>query len=391
MKDKSLQIQDYIIKIRRRIHENPELGYKEFETSKLIQRELDIIGINYKTGIAKTGVLATIKKGKGPNIMLRADMDALPITEKTNLSFASKNIGCMHACGHDSHVAMLLGAIKLLVNKKFKGTINFLFQPSEEGNYDDIDGLSGAARAIKEGLLQNIDCAIGLHQVPNIPSGFVAIDEGAIMAASDFFKITVKGKSAHAGAGSEEGIDSIVIASQLIITLQTIISRQINAKDTAVISVTKIKGGVAENIIAEETILKGTTRALSETMYQNITELIKKKCEAFALMYDTNISYKITHKLPVTTNNPKVTNIINESGINVFGKANVLKGISTMGGEDFGNISQKIPSCFVFLGTKVNKGEVYPIHNSKMMINEDALFLGSAFLAQSALDLLEKL
>jgi len=388
MIEKSKEIEGYIIKIRRIIHQNPELGYKEIKTSQLIKSELDKLGIPYKSGVAKTGVVATLKKGEGKIILLRADMDALPITEETNLPFASENNGVMHACGHDAHTAMLLGAAKLLKEEGFKGTIKFLFQPSEEGHYDDSDGLSGAIRCIKEGVLEGVDCALAMHQVPNLPLGTIGLKEGAVMAASDFFKIIINGKASHAGASPEEGIDAIVIASQLILALQTIVSREINARETGVVSVSTIQGGVSENIVAENVVLTGTIRALNEEIHQKIISLIQKKCEAFELMYDAKIEFILTSSYPVTENYPGLIPTVKKTAIKIFQEENVLDNIVTMGGEDFGHISQEIPSCFVLLGTMPADEPLFPLHNSRMTINEDALHKGTAFISQAALDIL---
>ena len=389
MKNKAKKIKNYIIEKRRAIHEYPELGYREYKTSALIQDELKKMGVPFKTGIAGTGVLAQIKKGAGKHVMLRADMDALPVAEKTGLSFASKNKGLMHACGHDAHTAMLLGAVKLLKDEIFKGTISFLFQPSEEGNYDDEEGLSGAQRIIKEGILNGVDCAISLHQVPDIPAGVIAIDKGTVMAAADLFKISIKGKASHAGAYPEKGVDAIVIASQLVMSLQTIISREINARETGVISISVINGGTTANIVADRVEMSGTIRALNEDMHQLIIKKIKKKCEAFGLMYDTEINFELMHTVSATSNNPEVVEVVKQSAAKVFGEDHVIKGIVTMGGEDFGNISRIIPSCFALLGTRPDTGPAYSLHNEKMVLNEDALPLGTAYLAQAALDLLK--
>ncbi|SFZ98410.1 N-acetyl-L,L-diaminopimelate deacetylase [hydrothermal vent metagenome] len=388
MKNKAKGIESYIIEKRREIHKYPELGYQEHKTSSLIQTELENMGVSFKKNIAKTGVLAQLQKGEGKHVLLRADMDALPIAEKTNLTFASKNDGLMHACGHDAHIAMLLGVIKLLKDEDFTGTLSFLFQPSEEGNYDDEEGLSGAQRVIKENILDGVDCAIALHQVPDIPTGVIAIDNGTVMAAADLFKISINGKASHAGAYPEKGIDAIIIASQLVTSLQTIISREINAQQTGVISISTINGGTTANIVADSVEMTGTIRALDEKLHQEIIEKIEKRCESYSLMYSNEIEFELLHTVPTTTNNPNVVKIVKESAATIFGENQILKDISTMGGEDFGNISQKIPSCFALLGTKPLNEPTYSLHNEKMIINEQALALGTAYLSQAAIDLL---
>lgn len=389
--EKAKSIENSIIEWRRSLHEIPELGFEEFKTSEFIKNTLTNMGLDFYTQVAKTGVCLSLTKGSGPVVLLRADMDGLPIEEQTELSFASKHPGRMHACGHDAHVAMLLGATQILKDEFFQGTVKIFFQPSEEGTYGDKDGLSGAGRAIKDGILKDVDSAIAVHQVPNIPCGYIAVDEGPVMAAADLFEIEVIGKAAHAGASPESGIDAIIIASELVNSLQNIVSRQTRAQDTLVISISTFNSGHAPNIVADRAILTGTIRALNEQVHDNAIRLIDQKCNSLASMYDTEIKFKLTHCLPVTRNSKKVTDIVSSSAEKIFGSDNVLRNVVTMGGEDFGIMSQSVPSCFALLGTKPSTEPVYSLHNNKMTINESALYLGTAYLAQSALDLLSSL
>ena len=391
MLDKAQTIKGFIVKTRREIHQQPELGYQEFNTAKLIIRQLDEMGISYQSGFARTGILANIKHGSGPTVLVRADMDALPIHEETGLDFQSKTPGIMHACGHDTHTAMLLGVANLLKDESFSGAIRFLFQPAEENNYDDPDGFSGAQRMIVEGALDGVDAAIGLHQMPTMSSGTITITTGSVMAATDFFEITIAGKSAHAGMSHEAGIDAVVISAELILSLQTIVSRHIKATDTAVVSVSTIEGGSAANVLADKVRLTGNIRALNEATRQKILDLIQVRCDAFAAMYKTTINLKIFYSVPVTVNDAEVSRVATKSATKIFGGQNVIDGVSIMGAEDFAYIAQKVPSCFALLGTRVTQGEAYPLHSPKMLINEDALPLGTAYLAQTALDLLAEL
>jgi len=388
MLKKAQQIKNFIISCRRQIHQHPELGYQEFNTAKLISQQLDVLGISYKTKQAKTGIIADLKKGFGPTILIRADMDALPIQEDTGLEFQSTIPGIMHACGHDTHSAMLLGVIKLLNEESFSGTIRFLFQPAEESNYDDPDGLSGAQRILAEGLLNDVDAAIGLHQIPTLDTGTISITNGSVMAAADFFEIVITGKSTHAGVSPEEGIDAVVLSAELILSLQTIVSRQISPKDTAVVSVSTIEGGSAANVMSDKVRLTGTLRALNESTRQKLHNLVQLRCDAIAAMHKTKIELTYYYGVPTTVNDDNVVKIASMSANSVFGKDNVLNDMSIMGGEDFAYIAQKVPSCFALLGTRVNSGEAYPLHSPKMLVNEDALPLGTAYLAQAALDLL---
>ena len=389
MKQRAETIESYLVETRRALHMIPELGYREHKTSELIQSELKDMGVSFRAGIARTGVLARIRKGDGPHVLLRADMDALPIAEKSGLPFASKHDGVMHACGHDAHTAILLGAVRLLKEEEFSGTLSFLFQPSEEGNYDEEEGWSGAQRAIGEGVLDGVDCAIALHQIPEIPTGVIAINRGTVMAAADLFRITVEGKASHAGAYPEKGIDAIIIAAQLAMSLQTIISREINAQETGVLSISTIHGGTAANIVAERVEMTGTIRALNEEVHREIIGKIGKKCEAYALMYGCKIGFELEHTVPVTDNDPRVADIVRRSTMEIFGEERVIDGIVSMGGEDFGNISQEVPSCFALLGTQPADGVSGSLHNDRMILNEKALPLGAAFLSRAALDLLK--
>ncbi|WP_455208696.1 M20 metallopeptidase family protein [Kaarinaea lacus] len=391
MLNKAQTIKDFIVNTRREIHQHPELGYQEFNTAKLIARQLDDIGVPYQTGYAKTGIIAELKRGPGPTILVRADMDALPIQEDTGLEFQSQTQGVMHACGHDTHTAMLLGVARLLMNESFIGTVRLLFQPAEENNYDDPDGFSGAQRMIVEGILEGVDAAIGLHQIPTMPTGVIAITTGSVMAAADFFEITIAGRSAHAGVSPEAGIDAVVISAELIMSLQTIVSRQVGPKDTAVVSICTIEGGDAANIVANKVRLTGTIRALHEDTHQKVLQSIQARCDAFAAMYSTSIELKIFYRVPVTVNDAEVSRVATDSARKIFSEHNVLDNVTIMGGEDFAYIAQQVPSCFALLGTKVAEGEAHPLHSPKMLINEDALPLGTAYLAQTTLDLLVKL
>lgn len=389
MLERAKNITDFIVQARREIHQHPELGYQEVRTAQYVAQQLDEMAIEYKTGFAKTGVIAEISKGSGPTILLRADMDALPIQEDTGLEFQSQVPGVMHACGHDTHTAMLLGAVKLLKDESFKGTLRFLFQPAEEGNYDDPDGFSGAQRMILEGALDDVDAAIGLHQIPTMDTGAIAITEGSVLAAADFFEIDISGKSAHAGVSPEKGIDAVVIASELILSLQTIVSRQVNPRDTAVLSVSTIEGGSAANIVAEKVYLTGTIRSLKESTREKILELMQARCDAFAAMYKTRIDLKFYYSVPLTVNDTRVSELTRKAASKIFNDNNVFNDVTIMGGEDFAYIARKVPSCFALLGTKVPNGEAHPLHSPKMIVNEQALPYGTAYLVQAALDLVK--
>jgi N-acetylcysteine deacetylase len=388
MRSKAEAIANDIIAIRRELHRQPELGYQEVRTAQLVCQQLDRLGISYRSGVAKTGVVAELSMGTGKTVALRADMDALPITEATGLPFSSENPGVMHACGHDAHIAMLLGAARLLKDEQFQGTIRFLFQPSEEDNAGDPDGYSGAKRMLMEGALEGVDAALGLHQAPMLPTGTISLREGAVLAAADHFEIIVQGRSAHAGVNPEDGVDAIVIAAQLVGHLQTIVSRKVSPNDQAVISVGVVTGGASYNIIADRVTLGGTTRALNDQIYTRNIEQIKTICRNLAQMHGAEIDFRLLHAVPVTLNHPEITAAVRKSAAKIFPQAGILAIPPLLGGEDFAYIAAEIPACFAILGTQAAGGPPFSLHHPQMRLDETALPLGSAFLARAALDLL---
>ncbi len=383
-------IADDIIATRRQLHRFPELGYREEKTSRLVCDRLRQLGISSRTGVARTGVVAEIAKGAGKTVALRADMDALPITEATGLPFSSENPGVMHACGHDAHVAMLLGAARLLQDTPFNGKVRLLFQPSEEDNAGDPDGYSGAKRMLLEGALEGVDLALGLHQAPMLPTGTISLRDGPVLAAADHFEIDIFGRAAHAGVNPEAGVDAIVIAAELVGHLQTIVSRRVGPNDQAVVSVGAINGGTNYNIIADRVTLSGTTRALNDQTYTRNIEQIERICRSLAQMHETRIDFKVVHGVPVTVNHPGVTAAARRAAAKIFPETDIVAVPPLLGGEDFSYIAAQIPSCFALLGTRKPGGPPSSLHHPQMLLDEAALPLGSAFLAQAALDLLRE-
>ena len=400
---KAQAIQENILKVRRQIHQHPELSYQENETAKTVMRHLDALGIYYRSGIAKTGVVAEISKNGSqtinlaagekalePIIIVRADMDALPLQEDTDLPFASKVPGVMHACGHDTHTAMVLGAVELLKDIPFKGTVRFLFQPAEEGAGDDKEGISGARRMVMEGVCKDVSAALGLHQIPTMKTGYISIKQHAVMAAADAFKIQVIGKSSHAGATPELGIDAIAISAQLINAVHQIVSRNVSPHDTAVISIGTIRAGSALNIIADKATMYGTLRTVNEKTREKLKNKLKNICDSFAKIHDTEIHFDILESIPVTMNNPVIVETCKRAAAKILDEDKIITMETVMGTEDFAFIAQTVPSCFVLLGTRVESGPAHSIHNAKMVVNEDALPIGTAYFTQATLDLLEQ-
>jgi amidohydrolase len=388
MLNKAQAIAADIVRIRREIHRHPELGYREERTSALIAAELEALGIPWRR-VARTGLAAEIGGGEGLTVALRADMDALPIAEETGLPFASENPGVMHACGHDAHVAMLLGAARLLKKASFAGRVRLLFQPSEEDNEGDAEGFSGAKRMLAEGALEGVDAAVGLHQAPMLPTGVISLRDGPVLAAADRLSFTVHGRSAHAGVNPEAGIDAVVIAAELVTLLQTVVSRGVGPGDQAVVSIGTVAGGSNYNVIADRVVLSGTTRALNDETYDRNIGRIESICLNLARMHDTAIDFRVEHAVPVTRNDPRITAVAREAAAKIFPPEGIVAVPPMLGGEDFACIAARIPSCFALLGTKGPRQDSSSLHHPKMILDEAALPFGAAFLAQAAVDLLE--
>ena len=375
-----LKIKNTIIATRRDIHKHPELSFKEFRTSKLVADKLESYGIKVERNIGKTGVVGTLigKEGK-KTIALRADMDALPIQETGDASYKSINDGIMHACGHDAHVAMLLGAAEALSNMKDKITnnIKFIFQPAEEG-------YGGARFMIEDGALDNVDEIYGLHVWNYQESGTVGVQSGPVMAAADIFTIKIKGIGGH-GATPQGTIDCVIVASHLIQALQTIVSRNTNPLESTVVTVGQINGGYNFNIIADEIVLKGTTRAYT---YKN-KELIKKRMKdiisGIEKTFGAKIKLQYKDGYPPVINNETATKNLEDAAKNVVGNK-VIKPYLSMGGEDFSYFAEKIPGCFFFLGTapKNSAPMSVPQHCSHFDIDEEAMLIGSSIFIEVA-------
>lgn len=380
-----------IIKIRRFLHMNPELSYQEFQTSKLVASKLLALGLEVKTGIAKTGVTALLSGSQqGFTVALRADMDALPIQELTDVPYRSLNPGVMHSCGHDLHTAIALGTAMVLhgLKQKIKGNIKFIFQPAEEGPPPGEE--AGAKQMIKEGALENppVGAIFALHVCPE-KLGKIFFSSGPIMANADGFTIVIKGKSVHA-ARPHEGIDAIVLASQVVLGIQSIISRTIDPSDPAVITVGKIKGGKRSNIIADEVLLEGTIRTFSAANREKIPSLIENIVKGITHSYGADYIFTYEKGIPSVYNHPELAKIMLPTLINLMGENNVKKTKPQMVAEDFSYYCQKIPGFFFFLGVKNPDLETMaPLHSPYFNPDERSLFLGIKIMSHLLLDSLE--
>ena len=384
-----MSISDWIISIRRELHEHPELMYEEFKTSELIRRELDKLEISYKHPIAETGVLASIGNGNGPCVALRADMDALPIHEETDVSFKSKIDGKMHACGHDCHVSMLLGAAKLLKGKEdqINGTVKLLFQPAEEGG-------AGGKLMREEGALKNpnVERIFGLHVWPQMPSGQIGSREGTFLAATSSLNLTVKGVGGHA-AVPQLTKDPVLTSARIITNLQSIISRELDPLDSGVVSITVINGGNASNVIPSDVVVKGTLRSLTMDGLRELQKRVKEIAEGVAQTHgcEAIVEY-VGNDYPPTVNDSDMWKFAKEIGIELLGDENVSDLDAVMGGEDFAYYTEKVKGCFVVLGmNNPDIDAIYSVHHPMFKADEDALHIGTALHTIFALKSLEEL
>jgi amidohydrolase len=393
-----------VIACRRDIHEHPELGNREVRTSKIVADKLKSLGIEVQTGVAHTGVIGLLRGGKpGAVVALRADMDALPVTEQVDLPFASKvrttyngqEVGVMHACGHDAHVAILLGVAEVLagIREEIPGTVKFLFQPAEEGAPQGEEG--GAELMVKEGALTNpkVDAVFGLHVTSRYPVGEIAYKPEGMMAAVDSFKIVVHGKQTH-GAYPWLGVDPIVVASQIVLGLQTIPSRQLDSTlAPSIVTVGAIHGGVRNNIIPDTVEMIGTIRSLDAKMRDDLHMRIKRTAESIATSGGATAEVTITPGYPITYNDPTLTEKTLPTLRRVAGTANVRLVNAVLGAEDFSFFQKNAPGVFFWLGTRPTNQtaeEAASNHSPLFYIDESGLALGVRALAHVAVDYLEK-
>lgn len=377
-----------IIEWRRHIHQNPELGNREVQTAKYIETHLRKLGLEVRTGIAKTGVVGILKGSQsGPVIGLRADMDGLPVTERNSLPFKSnakaeyngQTVGVMHACGHDAHVAMLMGAAEVLagMKSKLKGTVVFIFQPAEEGPPAGEDG--GASLMVKEGVMDDpkIDAIFGIHISSGLEVGKIAWRSGSVMAASDWFSIKIKGKQTH-GAYPWAGVDPIAVATQIYTGLQMIVSRQSNlTKAPVVITVGRMSAGVRENIIPEEVTMAGTIRTLDDEMQRDVHARIRQTATKIAEANGATAEVSIETKAPVTYNTPDLVKKMIPSLEKAAGRANLIEGDWVTGAEDFAFFREKAPAFYFWVGG-MQKGATtaFPHHTPDFYIDDSRLDVG---------------
>lgn len=364
--------------LRRDIHAHPELAFHENRTADIVARELEAYGLEVHRGIAKTGVVGLLKAGNGSRMIgLRADMDALPLAEMNEFPHHSKYPGRMHACGHDGHTAILLGAARYLAaNPVFDGTVAFIFQPAEESE-------GGAAVMIEDGLFERfpVEAVFGLHNWPGIPVGQMAVMPGPVMAGTCAFEISVRGHGCHA-AMPHQGVDTIVVASHLVQALQTVVARNLHPCESAVVSVTQVHSGEAWNIIPEDAVLRGTIRSFKPEVQELVERAIERLCNGVAASYGAQIGVRFDHRYPPTVNSAAEADFCRQVAAGVFGQEQVLTDVlPSMGAEDFAYMLREKPGCYVWLGNGPGTGGC-TLHNPHYDFNDDILPLGVSYWAE---------
>jgi amidohydrolase len=398
-------INDKVVAWRRDLHQNPELSNREFKTAEKVAAHLKSLGLEVRTGVAKTGVIGILRTGKpGPVVGLRADMDALPVVERVKIPFASTaksdyrgdQVGVMHACGHDTHVAMLMGAASILTGMKTQlaGTVVFIFQPAEEGPPPGETG--GAKQMVEEGLLKDLKMNIvfGQHISSIIEVGNINIRPGGLMAAADRFVIKVKGKQTH-GSQPWSGIDPVTISAQIALGLQTIVSRQMElTREAAVISIGKISGGVRNNIIPEEVEMEGTIRTLDVDMQKDLHERMRRTATNIAEASGATAEVEIFSHVPITFNNPELFTKMGPTLKRVCGEDNVVISRAVTGAEDFAFFANEVPSMFYFVGgmPKGQDPKTAPAHHTPdFYVDESGMNLGVRLFCNLVVDYATKL
>lgn len=382
--DSAKKIQPYLQEVRRNFHKHPDISHYEKKTADIIYEELKKIGVfEIRKNINGYGIIADLKgKTAGKTVALRADMDALQIEEETNLPYKSENKGVMHACGHDVHMAIVLGAARLLAERKDElcGNVRFIFQPSEE-----ITPEGGSKGMIAEGVLEGVDAIFGMHVWPDLPLGKVGIKAGPLMAASDHFTVTIKGKPSHA-AKPNEGIDALIAGTQYVNAIQTIVSRNADPMKSMVITVGKMNAGSRYNIVAGECVLEGTCRTFAPEMRELAEKRLEKILEGICTLSGCTGILKYEKGYMAVINESKSVEYFEKTAKKLYGDNAVVTVEPAMTAEDFSFYLDKKPGAFAWIGTTAEGEEIYPLHNSHYSPNEDVLWRGAALMAQLVLD-----
>ena len=363
-----------LVAFRRDLHQHPELSWQEVRTADRVCEFLDDLGIHYRRGIAGTGIIADLPgTSEGPVIALRADMDALPIREETGLPFESKHDGIMHACGHDGHTSMLLGAAQLLLeHEPPPAPVRLIFQPAEETG-------DGAKAMIAAGALENVAAIFGGHVDRHFAVGSIAVTDGPVNASSDRFSIHIMGRGGHA-ARPHETVDAVVVGSLMVMSLQTIVSREVNPAHPSVVTVGRFDAGTAPNVIAGTALLEGSIRAQDQDVREALHRSITRMAQSIGQLHDASVEVKIQSGTPVVSNPPELTNLSRRAAASVVGEEHVVQlDTANMGGEDFGYYLQHVSGCYVRFGTAEAGVEQFPAHSSQFDFDERAIATGAAY------------
>jgi amidohydrolase len=371
---------------RRDFHRHPELGYEEHRTAAIVARRLASAGYAVTTGLGKTGVVGVRSGGSDvPGVLIRADMDALPVQEATAHGFASNTPGVMHACGHDGHVAVALAVADRLAMADLPGTVLFVFQPAEEGG-------AGARAMIEDGLLDDhpVGAAIGVHLWSQLPTGTIAVTPGPAFSSVDNFAVTVTGRGGHA-ASPHEAVDPVVVAAHLVTALQTLVARRRDPAEPAVLSVTSLHAGTTHNVIPDTARLEGTVRTYGGTFGDRLPDLMRDLVEGTARTFGARAELQYEHVYPATINHPDIAAVMADVAVEIAGTGHVRKDYRTMAGEDMAFLLARIPGCYAFVGCgNVDKGTDRPHHSPHFDLDEDALPLAVELLSRTALRLLAR-
>lgn len=366
-----------LVAIRRDIHRHPELAYAETRTAAKVADTLEAEGIEVRRGVAGTGVIATVGEGSGPKVMLRVDMDALPIHEANEVPYRSAIEGRMHACGHDGHVAMGIVAAKVLARRKLTGRVRILFQPAEEGE-------AGAQNVIKDGGLDGIERVLGVHLWNELPVGVLGVKDGPLMAAVDRLKIVVRGRGGHGGK-PHRAADPILAASHVVTALQSIVSREVSPVDAAVVTIGSIHGGEAFNVIPDEVTLTGTIRTFDPALRLTMPERITRVAGGVSSALQCRAEVEVRAGNPPVINDPAMAELARRAAARVVGAEKVVTPEPTMGGEDMAVYFERAPGCFVFVGSANHDRKLdHPHHSPFFDFDESALAIGCAFLVEAA-------
>lgn len=372
-----LNLQPELVALRRDLHEHPELAFAEHRTAERVASLLRENGLEVRTGLGRTGVLASTRERPGRTVLLRADMDALPIVEQSPAPYASKTPGRMHACGHDGHTAMGAMAARVLAKRSLRGRARVLFQPAEEGE-------GGAQAVVADGVLEGVDVVLGVHLWNELPVGTIGVKAGPLMAAVDRLRLVVHGRGGH-GAMPHRAADPVVAAAHVVVALQTLVSREIAPVDSAVLTIGAIHGGEAFNVIPDEVTLLGTLRTFDADLRRSLPDRIGRIAGGVAEALGCRAEVEVKTGNPAVINDARVAEVARRAAVRVVGEERVVVPTPTMGGEDMAIYFQQVPGCFVFVGSaNPARGLDQPHHSPFFDFDEDALAIGCEFLVQAA-------